>query len=317
MKEKVLLPEQSKFLQEFSKKMVSHPAYENAKLKTFRSIEHTLISKKPNCIVLVGKPGVGKTSICLKVVDRFGGASVVHEADGVYTVVPAFYCPVPSSLSIKSLAEAMLLGLGCKDTDGTKDQLTARLMTLLISCKTQVVVLDEFHHLLSKDNIKVTDAVCEWVKQMINRTGVAVVISGLESCAKIIKSHPEMARRFTYEACISPFKFETTPTSPYFNFLKAYSKVMVGVGGLKVAPVLTDILLAQRIYVATGGRMSAITSLIYFALSNALLDLRSHMVPDDFSMAWDELSLSTSLASSNPFFMHGPALKKIIVSSPI
>lgn len=312
MEEKILLPEQIKFLENFSMKTVSHPDYESAKLKIFKSIEQTLISKKPNCMVLVGKPGVGKTSVCMKVVERYGGPSVVQEPNGVFTVVPAFYCPVPSSLSIKSLAEEMLRGLGCTDLRGTKDQLTSRLMGLLISCRTKVVVIDEFHHLLSKDNIKVTDAVCEWVKQMMNRTGVAVVISGLESCARIVKTHPELARRFTYEACINPFKFDVTPASPYFNFLSSYAKAMVGEGGLKTAPILTDILLGRQIYVATGGRMSAITSLIFFVLRNALADSRSSIIVDDFSVAWKELSLSTSLTSSNPFSMDTVALKKII-----
>ena len=68
----------------------------------------------------------------------------------------------------------MLKGLGVNHNRGAAQVLTDELLTLLRVAKTNLIILDEFHHLLNNKNAV---SVGNWIKNLINTVKIPVLLS--------------------------------------------------------------------------------------------------------------------------------------------
>ncbi|MBP6530502.1 MAG: TniB family NTP-binding protein [Burkholderiales bacterium] len=315
MKSNNIQENNSPSLRKFSKYVVSHLIYSRAVATIELAIEATQSSGQPHSAMLTGESGTGKTTVCEYLVHKRPIRRDQVDASGIRTVVPAFYCCVSAQVTIKGLATVMLMKLGCSELTGSQVILTSRLCALIETCQTEVIFLDEFHHLLRSDASKVLGGVRDWVKDLINETGVTVVLVGLPKCEAIIDEDPETKRRFPHRASLSHFPFSTEPSSQYIKVLKALSSAMVAHAGLAVTPVLTDADKAAAFYVATGGNMNSIR-LLLFQVSNAAFKVPGRRVVwEDFAVAFESITVDHCLMRhGNPFRQPMQQLHNIIAN---
>lgn len=301
----------------FARLIVPHKSYTQA----MGTLEHAIIAahttSEPVSGLMTGEPGTGKTTICQILVSRRPPVETRVEERGIRRVIPAFYCAVPAEVSIKGLASEMLNRLGCAEMRGDRIALERRLFALLGTCRTEVIFLDEFHHLLARGAEKTRAGVCDWVKGLMNKTGIPVVLVGMPQCEAIINEHPQLARRFPYRAHLQAIPYASGAHSEFVRVLKAFRKGMVEYAGMRVVVAFTDGALAAMLYVATAGNMNAIRQLLYEVVGVALHRGNNEVVAEDFAQAFAAVRLDSCLVRGrNPFTLDSAAVRAIIANVP-
>ena len=301
----------------FARFIVPHQAYTQA----IDIIEHAITAAhttgEPVSGLMTGEPGTGKTTICQVLVSQRPPAEVRVEEGGIRRVIPAFYCAVPAEVSIKGLASEMLNRLGCVEMRGDRIALERRLMGLLKTCQTEVIFLDEFHHLLARGAEKTRAGVCDWVKGLMNDTGIPVILVGMPKCEAIIDEHPQLARRFPYRAHLRAIPYASTARSEFTRVLRAFRKAMIEHADMREVVAFTDGALVAALYVATAGNMNAIRQLLYEVVGVALSRGDGAVVAEDFAEAFAGVRLDSALARGrNPFTLDSTDVRAIIAKAP-
>jgi hypothetical protein len=160
------------------------------------------------CITVIGDSGSGKTSVLLQKQSKHKPRDVTY--DGVTTkTYPFIYVEVPVKCSLKGLSEALLLAMGEPERNairGTDRALAKRAAGRMASLGVQVVILDEFQHLVSRGNRKVNYDVVDYVKGQLNNGHTSFVLSGTHESMRILAENDQLEQR-------SAGHFELTPVS--------------------------------------------------------------------------------------------------------
>lgn len=287
--------------------IITYPSMTAAYQGLVECVTMSETSKEPTGAVLVGVGGMGKTSICNMILKRFS-TYVVEDEFSNTTARPAFYSSVPSPSTIKSLAANLLESLGDPfPKKGSAHVLTSRLNTLLKQCQTKIILLDEFHHLLLEGSVneKRTHKICNWLKSLINNTGVMVCLVGTPSCEALVNFDSQMSRRFMHRYKLTPLHIGTSDEpGPLGGFLRALSKNYAKELSLEGLTDFNKPLHIQQMWAATGGNPAFISALFKKAIASALIAKRSKVDEEDFAMAFDSgITLPTAEFHENPFRM--------------
>ncbi|WP_247257747.1 TniB family NTP-binding protein [Pseudomonas moorei] len=310
-------PEIQNKLTDFSKHIVAHGYYKDAVDQILKSIHTTAARREPASTLLTGPSGVGKSTACKYVMQKIGAKQEIETEWGIVQTVPAFYCGLPAGTTLKSLTISMLAQLGCNQLNGDATTLLYRLMTLLKTCKTQVILLDEFDHLLAKGAEKTKILVCNWVKTLMNETLIPVVLAGMPECQSIVDEHPQLARRYPFRANLRPLEFASNDSqSDYLKTLKSLGAQINRIGAFSDSIYLTDQTISARIYAATGGNMNSLRQLLHEAFSLALTRNIGVFSEQDLANSYGCQILEGSLIKhGNPFTMAPQEIRSIISRS--
>lgn len=296
----------------FSNFIYPHPIYSRALKTVNQAIFLTQSSDQPMSALLTGVTGTGKSTLIKTIVAGYDKPEKVENEGAVIRTVPAYHCTVPADATIKALATEMLKYLDGSEQKGDATSLTKRLSRLLKTCETKVIFLDEFQHLLSKKARNGSDGVTDWVKTLMDDTGVPVILSGMPECERIINEHPQLAGRYTYRAHLTSLPYDIHNSLYLSEVIKGFTQGLKKHVGITQVPTLNDEEYLSAFYAATGGNMRSLRYLFIGALSNALIDNRNDLTEDDFISACEEQELNFRLTSNNPFLNDYETNKKII-----
>lgn len=287
--------------------VVAHDALKTAIEGLTHCISWSEVSKEPRGAILVGAGGTGKTTICNAILKKFPTYDAV-EPHAIIRIVPAFFASVPSPSTIKSLAVNLLDRLGDPaPSRGTTIGLTSRLCTLIKLCRTRIIILDEFHHLLAESSVgdSRVNKVCNWLKTLINETGVMVCLVGTPSCEALVNHDSQMSRRFTHRFRLSELAIGTKSSSGQLQgFLLSLSKEFISRLSLDGFVDFREHAHVLRMWAATSGNPAFISLLFKEATSTALTAGRNTVVSGDLAEAFATgITLSVAKVSGNPFTM--------------
>ncbi|MCY1279824.1 TniB family NTP-binding protein [Pseudomonas sp. LFM046] len=300
-------------LSQFAECIVSHPEYTQALECIYRSVETTQVRGEPASALIVGEPGTGKSTVCKVAMSRFGDRKTITDEHGTREVVPTFYCSLNAGATIKTLTVSMLQQLGSTNYSGNNSTLFNRLVTLLKTCQTQLIVLDEFDNLLRKGAEKSREQVCDWVRTLLNETLVPVAIVGIPRCEEIINAHPQLSRRYPYRHQMTEFTYSTLdPKSTFSKTLRVLGNALKEIGEFESCMNFCADQHLKAMYLATGGNMNGIRQLLSDALKVALLRGDGCFNDEDLAKAVDLSFIPTAKCPKNPFRLTTASLDRII-----
>jgi hypothetical protein len=248
-------------------------------------------NKEPAGAVLVGEGGTGKTTVCSAILAMYPPSIVETKAVRI-RVTSAFYASVPSPSSIKTLAAELLKNLGDpKPRSGTADTLTERLVKLLKISQTKIILLDEFQHLLADSKVGDSRAnkICDWIKTLVNETGVTICLVGTPNCEALVNSDPQLGGRFARRFRLHPLALGTERSRGELeSFLLAMGSKFVERLGFTSVPDFVDHTNAVRMWAATGGNLRSVMRLLKESGVIALSANRKDLVISDLAEAFDE-----------------------------
>lgn len=253
----------------------------------------------PDSICLIGEAGAGKTAICEQITSQYP-SSIVHDNLAIVEHKPIVSLSVPLG-SLKSLASKILSNLGDPNPyKGNTDQMTARIVMLLETAKTNLIILDEFHNLIAGKNHAV---IVKWVKTLINDTKVPVMVVGTHEVRTLITQSAEISRRFKILQ-IDPFDYKFTVQS---YPLKVYVNTIANLLSVAYPKIsfegLTNPHTLMRLYLATLGNVSNINTLMINSFIRAMRADVNIVSQENMSQGFAESSIAyvRDYHSKNPF----------------
>lgn len=253
-------------------------------------------------ICLTGDSGTGKTYICDYIAHHYPSKTVLDEM-AVIEKHPVLSISV-ANRQIKGLASRMLEALGDPNpTRGSESEMTHRVQKLLITCETDLIILDEFNNLINDKNAK---SVLYWVKSLMNHTNIPVLVVGTPEVKGLVNSNPEMARRFL-KVNLMPFDFDLVEQHKalpaYINAIRSNIIKRIAFQAFPEFRSTYDLL---RLYLATLGYPTNLSELIINAAKSAIRASQEVVTVDDFVGVYTKSRLVHvgEYHSKNPFTLN-------------
>lgn len=281
---------------------INFPAYNQAHSKLLNAIEDTCITHRPYGAVLCGWTGAGKTSLCLQIKAMYEDKYELITNSEVRHCKPVMYFEIPSEVTIKGLARALLLKLGIEKPVGSAEEMTAQAIRLLKEQCVELVFLDEIQRLCIGAAEKIRVHTLGWITSFVNNLGKPVIICGTQECKDITSYLDAFASRFPYHAYLEYFTYTGDVRSDYSVMLQNLDQAIQQLTGFQNEVHLHDPSIAAALFIATSGSLGWMKKILNVALKRCLIrnDERG-LTAVDFAYAYDELTPEKSLTKANPF----------------
>lgn len=232
----------------------------------FRSAElhHArLVYQLGGGLLIIGLSGAGKSTLIKHYESLYPR---VHGPDG--TRIPVLRVSVPSSPTSKSLAEAILVALkDPKAHRGTAAEKTERIEKWLEVCCVEVILFDEFQHLLYTSSAISYRDLRDWLKRLVSNTNVGMVACGLPEAALYVESDVQLRRRFSARLQLTPFALDDDKDFIEFRgLLRSLQELLP----IPLETPLHEANLARRMYFASYGLVDYLGKVLEGAVSAAV-----------------------------------------------
>jgi Cdc6-like AAA superfamily ATPase len=276
--------------------LVEHTPFVAAKT---RLIQHYLASRtcaEPVCLAIIGESRSGKSRVLDHVTLQYPSE---RRDEGMY--MPILIISTPSKPTVKGLAEKLLLALSDPlwNRRASENEKTERLIVLLKQVGTTMIIIDEFQHFYDKSSHKIQHHVADWLKTLVDRARIALVVAGLPSCMAVISQNEQLSGRFTGAIQMPRFDWlKDGERGEFISILEAFQNMLTEYE----FPDLTSDAMAFRFYCATGGLIDYIAKILRQAMWDALFENRTVIDLGHLAKAYDEAVWQHSpLDSINPF----------------
>lgn len=281
--------------------IIRYPKFQELHQDIRDCIRMSKMSGEPSCMSLEGGTGIGKSTLI-----RDYAAAFPHvESKGGF-IIPVFYMETPAPVTVKGMAAAMLEALGDPAAhSGTLWSMNSRLIQYIITCRVELVVLDDFHHLIDQKTNRVLNTVSEWLKVLIKETLTPFLVIGIEGqVERILKANQQLSRLFAIREQLTPFLWSADEPQSIqdFSMFIAYAEQTLDV---TLSDELDQIELLFRLHYATSGVVANIMNLLRYATMIASDNGRSVVTLGVLSTAFQK-RLAKHVDKPNPFLQsHG------------
>jgi hypothetical protein len=225
--------------------------------------EHSKIAAEPECMLIVGARGCGKTTECKRYTIEF---PPVTTPEG--STIPILYASIPSPTTTKSIPTKLLYSLRDPFWDkGSNTVQTLRLCKLLNDCGTEAIILDEFHNFIDGKTDRAVLEISNWLKDFLNEARKPLIIAGLPYCDIVLEANDQLERRFPIRETLHPLGWKTKEEKDDF---KKFMKLIDMQLPFKERSNLSDEEMAYRFYCATNGVIDFVMKLIRRAAELAI-----------------------------------------------
>ena len=263
--------------------------------------EESRLSREPEGMLLVGPTGAGKSTLAGSFAQQFPKIVVDHHLQQrVLTLL--VYPPVTE----KTLAMKILATLGDpRSSSGTQGAMTQRIVDLFAKCEVEILILDEIHHFVDKQNNTLLYRVSDWLKTLLKETGVACVLIGLPYARQLVVSNEQFARLIGGPWLLPAFSWEkpdptsqsSAPPSKFETLMHQLESVLP----FNEPSGLDEFDLAWRCYVASDGVLSNLMKLIRRASTIALTAGQEHLDRQVLETAYGPALSMIRRGVANPF----------------
>jgi archaellum biogenesis ATPase FlaH len=170
---------------------------------------HTKLLNKPQCLLIEGDRGVGKTRLIQTIMGKHPATQVV-ESVKTRTIIPVFTATTPEQATPNLLVSELLEKLGDLHPDaGKSDRKLRKLRHLMKECGVEQLILDEFQHFIDRQTDYHFNRVSDWLKLLIDATGVSVILLGIPNSRLLLDANEQLQRRFQRIEVLRPFGWTT------------------------------------------------------------------------------------------------------------
>ena len=206
--------------------------------------------------VLMAESGFGKSVILQQYQSYFPRCSV-----NLKSVIPVVFITLPSRPTDLSMATAVLDAMGHPLASKKENaaEKTKKIYELFNTCKVELILIDELHHLDKSHNSVEYYVALNWLKNLISLGNASVVTAGLPRTKSIIQGNKELKRRFIKELTLTPFEWTDKFSFVEFrSILKKFGELLP----FECETPLQEQNLARRILIASHGLLDYVRQLL-------------------------------------------------------
>lgn len=255
---------------------------------------HSKMAAEPECMLITGRQGAGKTTLCNGYARQFPRIVTKERV-----VIPVLAASIPAPATVKSLPTRVLRALGDPYPDrGTAVSQTLRIINFFDKCEVELVILDEFQNFIDANSTAILVGISNWLKDLINETRKPVVLVGMPHSERILQSNPQLERRFSMRETLSPFSWGTSVEQNEFRrFLKQLDERLPFSQKSNLAALET----ATRIFSATQGIVGYVMKLVRRAAILAVDKDADYLELELLAKAYEERLAARMASRINPF----------------
>lgn len=165
----------------------------NRVLDTLRGLMEKPTRPRMPSLLIVGESNNGKTTVVRRFLDLHGNGYVNDDADPVKPVILAEAPPSADEKGLYiSILERFFTPYRASDP---ASKLRYQVIHLLRLCQTRVLVIDEFHSLLTGTAMKQRE-VMNAIKLLCNELAIPIVGVGTRDAVRVLHTDPQHASRF-------------------------------------------------------------------------------------------------------------------------
>ena len=262
---------------------IPYPNIQKAKNKLKEVLELNSFLAEPECVLLTGDSGSGKTSFIKQFVSHY---PVIYDDEvDIRTVI---YVEIPSQASIKDLCIVILKAFDdpVDNSKLTKLVLGEKVINFAKLAKTKLLILDEFQHLTEKSTLTKVDNLANWIKNFINVTRIPVLIVGMPESEYVLSENAQLSRRFYTRYKLEFFSLATSrDVGVYYKFLKNLS----GQLDFDNSDIIINKFYSISLYYVANKNLALFMRIIRFACRIAILQKVNHLKFEHFLHALNEL----------------------------
>lgn len=285
--------------------LVEHPRVReaNGTFDRMRAYAAQRSNRGTTGFLMVAPPQTGKSTIIHAYCSKLNTDDARAEGR-----IPALVVTLQANQTRKGLAQDILKsfekhGFETGWKSGTEATLLDRGQAYIRAKRTEIVFLDEFHHLVHSDNRSVAASVAETIKWLLIEAVVPVVMSGIEDAWKPIRANPQLALRC--ERPLEMKRLDVTQSTDRTLFASFLARYLVEFENRKISPNATKLLqvpgIPDMIQDVSEGVLGRACNLIKEALFLAVLDGREEIDAGDLAVATERKFVSMGIIDRNPF----------------
>ncbi|WP_338555586.1 TniB family NTP-binding protein [Paenibacillus sp. KS-LC4] len=288
-------PEYKKRVEHVKRIIVRHPQYE----EVYEELEEVHVTSQGSVqasqLNLSGRTGAGKTTIVKQYLEKYP-----RRLTDTGTIIPVLYVKVPPRLKTpKALASKILGEMGdLFANSGTDEELGRRIVQFVLDCQTEMIILDEFQHLIDRDTLNVLATASDWLKLLTEELNIPVILCGLPESDGIFEYNEQIDGRYPRRIILEPFGFEDQTQQKKFRlFLKKLDDELP----FSEYSNLSDPMIASKIHYVTDGVPRYIKDLLMEASKLSFRRGFDFVNEDSLHDAFHRLTRSNQRYVINPF----------------
>lgn len=272
---------------------IKHPQFEKAVRKIERAFLSCSECSVPENLICIGPSGTGKSTLKNWFVDRYDRKDV----NGCLNI-PILAIDTPSHPTVKNFAEAVLIELGDPNySRGSMQDKTNRIQLYLRQCEVKLIIFDELQHFVDQGTKSAQRSVSDWLKLLIDKSGVSTVLMGLERSERILQENEQIRRRFSHRVDLTPFSIDTQEDKKTF-----YGAIFVLDKSIALPKrIEVDDNLLISFFYATNGVMGYLVKLMLGAFEEAYFSRSKSISRKHLEVAFTDTIWSKGVGSNNPF----------------
>lgn len=248
-------------------------------IRRVSSISH--YEKEPICLLVTGETGTGKSEFIKQYSERY---PKIEEAER--TKIPVLVSLIPKAKHPKPVVSQLLRDIGdpLEGTGGDSTMLTDRFITLLKGAGVELIILDEFQHLIETKSNQVVYDIADFIKTLISKSKIPVVLFGLPWSSHILAVNSQLSRRFAMRQELLNYTIYT-----YQDFQKFVEKIQQKLENLsiKFEVDLWRHEMSFRLFAGCAGNISNLMNNIIRPAAISVVDNNEMLIkPSHFSQAF-------------------------------
>ncbi len=275
------------------KQTIEHPKFTLAIREIARLHQRGKLAGVAEGMLLVAQTGSGKTTVLKYYEKKFPRTTVRAGAR-----IPVLRVDTPESPTVKTLAEAILSAMGDPSaTKGTATAMTNRIIHFFKECGVELLLIDEFQHFYDGRRFAESKRVSDWLKNLINKVGIPVILAGLPRSIAVVNANPQLRRRFGAPHYMEPFSYATREQQLEFRGILNVIQARLPMRCIDLA----EPNIAQRFYYASHGLIDYVVKIIDDAVSRAVNATEKALTQQDFALAFKRAVWLDAPDNLNPF----------------
>ena len=259
---------------------------------------HGLAGLEGGGLIVEGVPGVGKTTLLNSYVAAVYSELAQQPKDDETIRLPILKERIPGRPTIPRLIEKLLRGAShVKPRSRSRETMESRLNTLIEEQGVEMLILDEYQHLLRTE--KYAADTLKFLKVLVDDHKLAIVFAGLPSGSDILNEHPEIQERLSFgHVTLRPFDMSNIDN--YIDFAKYVKGIESKLKEIGVECCeLSEQDFLPRLLLATQGKPRLIARMILRMLI-AFGDSKA-ITQKEFEKTFERIPFNSHLGKFNPF----------------